>query len=168
MSGADRIEQLEMMRLGTEARFAVKCRGFSISLRPLTIAEENRVAVESQVALNEMPEHSQNRMYYDQFYTQKVLELASTSSPDNYDPKLTSLMVSRMTVEEVLHLWKQYIAGKDRLNPSLEALPVDEVKKLVAALKKSPSDVIEHSFLELVNVCQFLLNELPQDSLLGG
>jgi hypothetical protein len=168
MSGADRIEQLEQMRLGTESRFAVKCRSYSVSLRPLTIAEENKVAVESQVALNNLPENSQNRMYYDQFYTQKVLELASTSSPDVYDPKLTGLIVSRMTVEEVLHLWKQYIAGKDRLNPSLETMPADEVKKIVAALKKSPLDVIEHSFLELVNVCQFLLNELPPDNSLGG
>lgn len=159
MSGADRIEQLELMRLGTQSRYAVKCRGFSVSLRPLTISEENRVAVEAQVELNKMPEHAQNRMFYDQIYTQKVLELSSTSDPDCYDPKLTAYIVSKMTVEEVLHLWKQYIAAKDRLNPSLEAIPVEEVKEIIATLKKNPILVIERSFQELVNVCQHLLNE---------
>jgi hypothetical protein len=168
MSGADRFEQLEMMRLGTEARFVVKCRGYAVSMRPLTISEENQTAVESQVDLQKMPEHQQNRMMYDQIFTQKVLELASTSAPGVYDPKLTGMIVSRMTVEEVLHLWKQYIAGKDKLNPALEAIPAEELKELVKEVKKNHSLVIERSFLELANICQYLLNESQTDSSLGG
>jgi len=168
MSGADRFEQLEQMRLGTEARFVVKCRGYALSMRPLTISEENKTAIESQVELQKMPEHQQNRMMYDQIFTQKVLELASTSGPGIYDPKLTSLVVSHMTVEEVLHLWKQYIAGKDKLNPALEMIPTEELKELVKEIKKNNSLVIERSFLELVNICQYLLNESQPDSSLGG
>lgn len=164
MSGADKIEQLELMRAGTEGRFIVKCRHYAVPMRPLTIMEETRLAVEAQVDLTKLPEPQQNRMMYDQLFTQRVLELASTSSPSTFDPKLTALVVSMMTVEEVLHLWKQYIAGKDRLNPSLEALPLDDVKLMVAELKKKPSAVIERSFLDLVNICQFLLNELPKDN----
>jgi hypothetical protein len=78
------------------------------------------------------------------------------------------MIVSRMTVEEVLHLWKQYIAGKDKLNPALEAIPAEELKELVKEVKKNHSLVIERSFLELANICQYLLNESQTDSSLGG
>jgi hypothetical protein len=168
MSGADRFEQLEQMRLGTEARFVVKCRGYALSMRPLTISEENKTAIESQVELQKLPEQQQNRMMYDQIFTQKVLELASTSAPDMYDPKLTAMVVSRMTVEEVLHIWKQYIAGKDKLNPALEEIPAEELKQIVKEVKKNHSLVIERSFLELANICRYLLNESQQDNSLGG
>lgn len=158
--GADRCDHLELMRLGVDARFTVKLRGFAIPLRPLSVAETNQVVCEVAAEISTVPDHARNRLIENTIYAKKTLIRASGDDMGN-GQKLTDLVLSRMMPSELEFLLKEYIAGCDRVSPSLETLPEDELRAMVAKVKKTPSTVIDLSFYQLANVCRFLLSESP-------
>jgi hypothetical protein len=61
-----------------------------------------------------------------------------------------------------MHLWQQYVAGTDRVNPSLEQMSAEDLNSMVEALKKS-SDAEKRellttlSFWQLIDLCQSLI-----------
>jgi hypothetical protein len=148
---------LEAMRFGTQARFPVRIRKFEVALRPLTIAEMVSVTAEAAEDIRKQPENSQTAATEHVIFSVKMLEKASTSSPQKNDPKLTGAVLQCLTPDELAYLFKEYTAGLDKLNPSLEKLSLDKINELVALAKKNPSLLIELSFLEVVNVCHALL-----------
>lgn len=150
---------LTAMRLGTRARFLVKIRSYEISLRPLTVAETLQLASEVAQEVSQKPEHLRNALTEHVVFSLKTLALASTSDVDRNDPKITEFVLQRLTPDELAHLFKEYCAGVDRVNPSLEELSIDRLRELVAMAKKNHSAPIGWSFLELVSVCRYLTLE---------
>lgn len=152
----DQVPELESMRLGVDYRFEATIRGYRISFRPLTISEMNHITADVAQSLSMMPKEAQLRMMETTMMTKKILVKASTPSPERNEPQLTEYIMDRMTTDELQYLYKQWLSGCDRCNPALEQIDVDVLKQLVEQVKKSPSEAIELSFLELVNVCQYL------------
>ena len=150
---------LDQMRLGTAARFTVKMRKFEISLRPLTVVEMVSITSEVNDELGRRPEIARNAITEHVIFTIKALEKASTSSPQRNDPKITTAVLESLTPDELAFLFKEYCAGVDRINPSLENISMERVEELVALAKKNTAILIELSFSELASVCRNLLSE---------
>lgn len=152
----DSLPELDAMRQGVTYQFKVTCRGFSVSLRPLSMNEILKVMAETQEFLNTMSETARNRLNENVIYAKKTLMFASTSDVGKSDMKLTGKMFDLMTDREVQFLYGEYCAGCDRVDPALEKLKPEIINELAENIKKNPSTATALSFLELVSVCQKL------------
>ncbi len=164
MTPPDRIEQIDAMRQGVDYRFPVKLRGFSILLRPLSVGESIQVASRVKARMELAPPEMVHALTSNTYLAGETLVLASTADVDTNDPRLTELIVQRMTPDELQSLFKQYVAGCDRCNPALETMKVEEVRALADELKKNSPDpealalqLTALSLLHLVNLTHFLL-----------
>lgn len=164
----DQIDQLSAMRAGVAYRELIRCRNLTLEVRPLSMLETLQVANEVQGELARVGNVG-NRLLEHEHLARLTLIKATTSDIGKDDPKLTDLIVQKMTPEEISYLHKQYVAVVDKKNPALELLPVEDLKDLVEALKKSPPTELglhltELSFLELASLCHALiLQGSPQD-----
>lgn len=165
-SPQDRIEQIDAMRQGVEYRFPVTLRGFAIMMRPLSMGETLQVASRVVERMQMAPKEQMHRMTEHTFLAGETLVLASTTDVGTNDPRLTELIIQRMTPDELQSMFKQYVAGCDRCNPSLELLKPEEVRAMAAELKKnSPgpeelaSLLIGQSLLHLASLTHFLLSQ---------
>jgi hypothetical protein len=157
------MDSLELMRLGTDARFPVTLRKFEVWLRPLTVAETVKLSSEVADELNNKPHIARNAINEHVLFSIKTLSLASTSAPDKGDPKLTSYVLENLTPDELAYLFKCYCQICDRVNPALEELSVERLNQLVREAKKNPAILIELSFSDVASVCRALLASLPED-----
>lgn len=148
---------LDAMREGVEYRFKVKIRKWSAWMRPLALREMEEVAIETNESLEGLPVSQRTPMVEHLKFAKILLEKATTTEPGKVDPSLTEHMLDRMTDDEVDFVYKQYLANKKRCSPDYEKMSDDEISALVEGLKKSPEVLIERSFLEILNVCRFLL-----------
>lgn len=158
----ERIDQLEAMRMGMVYRFMVRCRDFSVELRPLSIAESNEVTGRVMERLSKLPESQRNRMQEHTLLALETLELASSDPDTGKAPSLTSYIMSKMTPDEVQFIFKQYVAECDRVCPCLDLISGEELTKLVEDLKKSPREELalrltELSLSHLVSVSRSLI-----------
>lgn len=160
----DRIEQIDAMRLGVDYRLPIHVRGFKMYVRPLTVMESVQIASDVHAELSKLPEQSRNRLTEHWFLARETLKLASTSDVGKNDPKITDLILSKMTNDEIHFLFKQYVAACDKVNPALELLKTEDVQALVDSIKKnSPEDwayqLTELSFLQLTSLAHFFLTK---------
>jgi ATP-dependent helicase YprA (DUF1998 family) len=152
---------LELMRLGTNYRFELTLRAFKTMARPLSIAEQTEVASRVLAYMNELPPERRNRIEEDTAKAKVSLELATTFQGAQV-AGLTQMLLSQLTPAELMHLWQQYVAGTDRVNPSLEQMSAEDLNSMVEALKKS-SDAERRellttlSFWQLIDLCQSLI-----------
>ena len=71
-------------------------------------------------------------------------------------PALPATLLCKMTPDELDYLYRQYIAVMERVNPSLELMPREEVEAHVEQVKKSPephSALTALSLRELASIC---------------
>lgn len=153
---ADKIPQLEAMRMGVDYHLTVKVRGFTITLRPLAIIEQQQVAATVVEKYNMLPAPAKNRLTENLITAKETLMIASTTDVGTGDPKITDYILDRMTDGEVQFLWKQYMSACDRVNPVLDELPIEKLEELVNEVKKNPETLLELSFSEVINVCRHL------------
>lgn len=159
-SPADSIEQLDAMRLGVEYKLTIKVRGFALVVRPLSISETLEVAHEVGSVLASLPQTAQTKITEQVLIAKHTLIKASTTDVGVNDPKITHMILDRMTADEVTLLFKQFVSACDKVNPALETLPDEELKSLVDGLKKNgASEAIELSFLQLANIVRYLLTK---------
>lgn len=157
------LPQLAAMRAGTEYRFEIRLRQFVMNCRPLTLSETNNVTSKVRAEMMKLPPEERTSVNESTYLAKAFLELSSTSAPGVYDPQLTHVLMDEMTADEIQYLYKQYVQVTARANPALEELDRAELDLLVEALKKSPkealaSQLIGLSFLQLLNVCRFLIS----------
>lgn len=161
----DRIEQIDAMRMGVDYRLEIKVRGFTMMVRPLAISETLQVAATVQDELSKLPESARNRMSEHFILAKETLKIASTSDVGKNDPRITDLMMTHMTNDELHFLFKQYVAATDKVNPAMETLTPEEVEAIVEELKKNSSDadlvsaLTELSFSQLVSLARFYLTK---------
>lgn len=156
-----RIEQLDAMRMGVEYKHPCKVRSFTVYLRPLTISETMEAATTTNELLEGMPEIARTRIAEHTILAKETLKRAALEDPDRdiSESKLSDMILNKMTNDEVHLLYKQYISVCDKVNPSLEILPQEEINKLVEQAKKNTTQLIDLSFLELLSLAQYLLNK---------
>lgn len=158
------LHDLDQMRDGVDYFFKIKVRKWSGKMRPLTILEMEEISEHTSEAMQDLPEGKRTAMAEHLKFAKTLLEKATTSSPERFDPTLTEHMLNRMTDDEVDYVYKQYLANKKRCSPDIEKMSDEEILSLVADLKKSPEALIERSFLEILNVSRYLLTLHQQES----
>jgi hypothetical protein len=158
------IEQIEQIRHGIDYRFVIQVRAFQMLARPLSMSETVEVANTVSATLQKIPEIARNRLVENTVLAKQTLITASTSDVGANDPKVTELILDRMTPEEIQAIFKQYLAGCDRCNPSLEKMSKDDLLALVDDIKKNAPtpealDLVltRLSHLHLLNLTSFLL-----------
>ena len=156
MNPHDSLPDLEAMRLGVSYQFKIKIRQWSCVLRPVTVGEHMAINAEVFRLLQEASD--MNTAVNENYLLAKgFLKAASKLDPaSTQEPRLNDFLLDRMSVDEVLYAYKQYLAGTELVNPELESLPVEILEALVEQVKKSPSAVIELSSLELTNLVRYL------------
>ncbi len=160
------MDQIDAMRSGVTYRGTIKCRGYELQVRPLSLAETIRVAGNVGARLRDLPATSRTSLSEHTILAMETLVLASTSDVGVNDPQITEAVIDRMTPEEVQSLFKQYVTVVDRANPALEMLTEAQINALVAELKKSPTgpselvfQLTELSFSELVSLTHSFLTK---------
>lgn len=163
---ANQIEQISAMRMGTEYRGNISVRGFALTVRPLSIGESVAIAAKVVEEVQKLPVNFRNQLTEHFILARETLVLASTSDVGSNDPKLTNMIVERMTNDEVHSLFKQYTALCDRVNPALETLSEEDVKGLVEQLKKNkeePDLVYQLTELSISQLSSMVLHFLKAD-----
>lgn len=150
------------MRMGIDYRFPVAVRGFSVTLRPLTMSETLTLANKVSERWVNTPVQQRTQLEEHTIIAQETLRLASTSDIGKEDGQITQAILDRMTQDELHYLYRQYVLGTERVNPALEMLKDEELADIVEALKKTPpeqvgSALIELSFSQLASIARFLL-----------
>jgi hypothetical protein len=158
-SNTDRIPQIDAMRVGVDYYFNIKIKEFSLRVRPLSIVEQMQVAATVVQKFQALPVNHQNRLSENMLKAKETLIIASTSDVGSNDPQITEYILDRMTDTELSFMWKQYMEACDRVNPELEKMSVEEIEKIVLDLKKKERQLIELSFMELINLCRHLIKE---------
>lgn len=159
----DRLTELDAMRMGTEYRMEIALRGFKMPVRPLAMSEIVQIHHKVAEYVGTLPvsaRTAQNEHYY---AAREYLKAASTEDIGRGEVRIGDPVLDRMTVDEVMHLYRQYINTVDKANPSLEFLNSEDIQRLVEEVKKKPeqldSAVTELSFLELVSLVRFFLTK---------
>lgn len=160
MDDIDRIPELEAMRMGTAYRAPVTIRGFSFQVRPISVGETLEIAEEVVERMKVLSEVARNRVTEHTMLSKLTLMRSSTSDVGATDFKIHEYLLDKMTPDELHFAFKQYVSICDRCNPCLEEMPVERLKELAEQVKKSPSEAIELSFLDLVNLARYLLTSV--------
>lgn len=155
------IAEIEAMRMGTSYRGSIGVRGFTLSVRPLSIGEMVQVSGEVVTEMSRLPEGSRLKLTEATMMAQKTLVLASTSDVGTKDPHFTEGIAQRCTPDEIQYLFDQYIDLCDRVNPMLEEMPKDQLLPLVADLKKNPLALTKLSRSQLLPMVVHFLSTIP-------
>lgn len=156
-------EVLTKMRLGVEWRWPIRIRGFEVMVRPLSMAETIEVMSRVAAELKRSPDLYKNRVHEHALLAKEHLILATTSQPGAGDYKLTHPVLNDFTPDEIVALYKEYVTITEKCDPSIESLPADELKRMVADLKKTSREELDSlltalSFLQLKAVASYLIN----------
>lgn len=154
---------LELIRAGINYRFKIKTRNLTMEVRPLSIFEEDLIAQEVADEMEALPAHRKTSLRESIALAVRKLERAQTTDVNVMDAKVFAAELQRMTPGEIDHLFKQYIAGCDKVNPVIEKMKIEDIELVLAHLKKNSAEVertlIESSFFQLVNILGHLLTQ---------
>ncbi len=153
------LEILEAMRQGVDYRLQINVRSFNILVRPISIGETLQVAQDVVEAMNRLSPNARTAVVEHTLMAKYTLIRASSSDIGVSDSRITDYVLDRFTPDEIALLFQQYVSACDKVNPSLEVLSQERIEEMVSDLKKSPSEAIERSFLDLVNIVRFLLTK---------
>lgn len=154
---ADRLPQLDAMRAGIDLRLEIRVRDYKLLVRPLTVNEVVQVVSNVGDALLKLPDHARTSIQENTLIAKETLKLASTSDYGANDPTISDYILDRMLPDELQYVHRQYVQACDRVNPAMEMLPKETLDALVGEIKKNTSLLTNLSFLELVNVCRYLI-----------
>lgn len=159
---------IELMRIGVDYKFKIKLNQFILTLRPLSALET--ITIENDVIeqLLKMKTHQQTEINKSLLFANKTLMQASTSAPGKSDYQISELVLQNCTPDEVMFLFNEYIKCTEKVNPSLETMPMEELTKLVEEAKKNSFPLTGLSFWQLENLCRALINEIAQQDKLSG
>ena len=160
----DTNEILVKMRMGVSFRWPIRIRDFQITVRPLTMAETLEVLGNVAAELKRQPDIYRNRIQENALIAKEHLIYASSTQPGANDFRLTHKLLNDMTIDEVLAIHKEYLSVVDKGDPAIEAMPAEELSRLVNALKKTSheepdSQLTELSFWQLKQVAVYLLRQ---------
>jgi hypothetical protein len=158
-----RIPEIEAMRMGVNYSFSVRLRDFTCEVRPLANSEITKAYAAVSDALQDVPPHRRNKVTEDTMLAREFLKLASGQFGASHG-KITDLVLNNMTNDEIMFVYKEWMAVCDRVNPILEKLPIAKIKELVEEVKKNPpsdldSQLTELSFGHLVSLAHYLLTK---------
>lgn len=163
MSTPTEFPSLALIRQGVDYRFKIRCRNLELSVRPLSIYEEDQVIQRVASKMEESPEHLRTSLRQTMLLAINKLEMAQSDEPNSLNGvKVHAAELQMLTPGELDHLFKQYISHCDKVNPMLERLNKADLEQVVERLKKNSSvremTLIESSFFHLVDISLHLLS----------
>lgn len=135
---------LAKMRAGSRTDHVIRLRDLVIPVRVLSIDETNLIRRDAlkQTQMTGGDEIDKN------LHIQKTtLKLASAMQKNM--PMITDKILSAMYVDEVTHLYDEYIKVMDDVNPTVEKLTEEQVRTLVDYVKKNGASARDLSLLQL-------------------
>lgn len=156
---------LARMRQGVKTTGLIRLRGFEVPVRVLSITESNSLRKEGiRTATTENGDEIDKNIAIQK----ATLRLASTLNPGSA-PILLDKALDAMTIDELNHLYNEYVKFMDDVNPSFEMMPSDQVNALTEALKKNSVSARDLSLRDLRVVCSMFAELIQtmenQDSL---
>lgn len=163
MNTGDMDNDIQAMRMGIEYSFPVRLRSFQVSLRPLANSEMIKCYQDVSVYMASIPAAARSKIAEDNALAREFLKAAS-SPFGQYAPRITDAMMDQMTTDEVMYLYREWLAICEKVNPSLETMPADRLKAIVDHIKKNHqadlvSQLTELSFSDLRNLAHYLLTK---------
>lgn len=157
----DKIEQIEKMRMGVDYSFTVQLRGFDVRLRPLARSEMVKCYQNVAAYLQTIPAHRRTKIDEDNALAGEFLKLASCEYGEAVG-QITEPILNQMTNDEIMFLYKEWLAICDKVNPQLEEMKSEDLQKLVEHIKKNtPEDLAfqltELSFGQIRSLVTYLL-----------
>lgn len=151
------------MRMGVEYRFTVSMRKFTVEMRPLSNAESMQAYGAVAEHMRGIPEFRRTKITEDNLLAREFLKIAS-GPYGNFAPKLSDPILDAMSNDELMFLYKQWVACCEKVNPVLEKMDLDKIKELVEIVKKNPPadldfQLTELSFGQLVSLASYLLTK---------
>lgn len=156
------LPELEKMRAGVDYFFPVSLRKFTAALRPLSNSEMMECYANITEYLNDIPKNRRTKLDEDNALAREILKKASAPFDRPQDNKITDPMLDRMTTDEIMYFYNEWRGVCDRVNPSLEKIPMETLRATVEELKKNPptdldAQLTELSFGQLVNLARYFL-----------
>ncbi len=140
---------LKKLRAGVKETHEIRLRELVVPVRVLSIDETNAIRREAIANAAKLMGDETDKSLYAQKLT---LKLASTLNK-NGAPILSDKLLSMMTVDEVNHLYNEYITVMDSVNPSLETITSEQFRFLVDGLKKNTLTSRDLSLHQLRAIC---------------
>lgn len=158
---ADKVAEIEAMRMGVDYSFRIALRGFSCNVRPLSNSEFTQAYASVAEYMRLVPEFRRTKLTEDNALAREFLKLA-TSVFGQPVGALTDPILDRMSNDEIMFLYKEWLAVCDKVNPVLERMSVENIKALVEEVKKNPPEdlafqLTELSFSQMRNILFYLL-----------
>lgn len=146
--------------MGVDYTFTIKVRSLELAVRPLAISEIVRLTSDAREQLSKLPPEGQTELIWNVLLAKGYLRYAT--KPDvgsKIEPRLTDYVLDRMTNDEISALFRAYLDGVERLNPSIETITDEQLRELVeAAKKKNVSQLTAWSRWQLATVLSSLIN----------
>lgn len=129
---------LRAMRHGVDYTFTIKLRELAVKVRPLSITE--RIAVVNDVVadLSKKPPEERTAVAEAGYMAMRTLELATTDAESKRAPLLPAQLLAKFTNEELLALYREYVDGCEKLDPSIDNITKAQLDEMVATAKKNP------------------------------
>lgn len=140
---------LAKARSGTKEVYEITLRDLVVPIRILAIDEVNAVR---RAAIREATIKGGDEVDRNVEMQKACLKLASTISKGG-GPILGDKILAILSVDEINHLYNEYIRVMDVCNPSLEHIQPDEFRTLIDALKKKTISASDCSLQQLRAIC---------------
>src|SRR4051812_41623970 len=114
--------ELEAMRAGIAYRFPVQIRNFRVTLRPVTIGEHMQINNEIVQELLEVPDNMRHAINENYLLAKKMLKMASKADIDGKEGPLQDYLLDKMTIDELLYAYDEYLQGVAKVNPKIEKM----------------------------------------------
>lgn len=163
MGIGNKISEIEAMRMGVDYSFPIALRGFTLNVRPLANSEFTQCYSAVAEQMRRTPEHQRTKIVEDNYLAREFLKKASAEY-GKYPGSLTDPILDEMTNDEIMYLYKEWLAVCDKVNPQLENMPADRIKAIVEDIKKNPradldSQLTELSFGQIRSILSYLLTK---------
>lgn len=146
------------MRCGVTYRFKVPFKDGFVWLRPLANEEIIEATGECASRLSKMTEFERNRIAENVILARIYLSKASREYGKT-EGGVTEHQLAKLSNEELLFLYGEWIAVCEKVNPKVEDIPKEEVMRLVEEAKKNPSDLMDFSIHQLAAMVHSFLVE---------
>lgn len=152
------LQDLDKMRMGIEYKFKVQIRGYNVELRPIEVGEQMEINREVMEWSANTPPALRNAMDENFMLAKKILEKASMTDPERkVIGPIAEFLLQKMTVDEMMFMYRQYLDGVARVNPALEEMTAEQLKEIAEEVKKSPERLTDLSSWQLLNLARHLI-----------
>lgn len=140
---------LAKMRAGVKEVYEIRLRDLVIPVRLISVDEVNQIRREAKrnATLLKGGDETDGNLEIQKC----TLKLASNIARGV--PILSDKLLSMLTVDEITHLYNEYVNVMDAVNPSLQSIDPEVFRSLVDALKKNTISAKDCSLVQLRAIC---------------